>query len=354
MTEDQRKKQIAEARRGVAMLSKRKAFAGKVKLASEAKEAVVARVPTGSFTLDVITGGGFPRNRITEIHGVESSGKTTMVLKAIAECQRQGLMCAYLESEGNWDSVYAANLGVDLARLVLSEEESEQETLIDMTEVMISSGIYDLVVYDSLPAPTPKAVLGRSASEPTMGVEARLNNLLMRKAIAGMRSAKKQCAFVFINQLRANMGWGDAPPQPPGGYGVRYLKSLAIEARRAETRGPKGEVVKGKAGVAVGQTIALFTPKNKTYRPRLQGSVDYYYSAAPEITVGAYQYDLVKEVVTMATGTPGVLRRGGSWYYLDIEGLPEKANGMEEIVKVVREYPEAHEVLKGRIIEALR
>lgn len=347
LTRDQ---QIAQAKKIAKVLDTK--WKGVVKRGSD-PDAVrpIIRIPTGCFTLDCISGGGMPLGRMVEFWGEFSTGKSLLLLLFIAEAQRRGYQCAYIESENNWDAKLAAKLGIDLEALILILT-NKHEDVVDITEVLISGGGVNLVGIDSIAALLPKRVRDKRADEETMGIEAKLNNKLARKAIAAMTDDPTKdpwCCLVVINQTRAQLSSGPYAqrPKPGGGQGLKFFKSISIEVRRGEDRGLTGkQPAPGKP--TVGHVIRLRTEKNRTFRPKLQGVFDYYYADAPALGIRGGSIDTLKEMVTMGVAE-GVVKQSGAFF--TIPGTEEKAHGVEKLVEAMRKMsPQQLEEFRAAVI----
>ena len=207
-------------------------------------------IPSGSLQLDGALGiGGYPKGRIIEIYGPESSGKTTLTLHAIAECQKQGGKAAFIDAEHAIDPVYAKNLGVDTDNLILSQPDSGEQAL-EIAEMLVRSGVIDLVVIDSVAALVPQVELDGEMSDQNMGLQARLMSKALRK-LSGVMN-KTNCTVIFINQLREKIGivFGN-PETTTGGRALRFYSSVRIEIRRSEQIKQNGEVVGNKTNIQV-------------------------------------------------------------------------------------------------------
>lgn len=193
----------------------------------------VAVIPTGSLTLDMALGiGGYPKGRIIEIYGPESSGKTTLTLHAIAEVQKQGGTAAFIDAEHAIDPVYAKNLGVNIDELILSQPDSGEQGL-EIAETLVRSGAIDLVVVDSVAALVPQVELDGEMADQQMGLQARLMSKALRK-LSGVMN-KTDCTIIFINQLREKIGvmFGN-PETTTGGRALKFYSSVRVEIRRSE------------------------------------------------------------------------------------------------------------------------
>ena len=331
-----RDQQISQAKKITKVLDTK--WKGVVKRGSDPSAVrPIVRIPTGCFTLDCISGGGLPLSRMVEFWGEYSTGKSLLLLLAMAEAQRNGYSCAYVETENNWDAQLAAKLGIDLEALILVQT-NKHEDVVDITEVLVSGGGVNLVGIDSIAALMPKAVRERKASEATRGIEAKLNNLLARKCIAAMTddpTKEPWCCVVVINQTRADLSGGLYPqrPKPGGGQGLKFFKSISVEVRRGEERGLTGkQPAPGKP--TVGHVIKLRIEKNRTFRPKLQGAFDYYYADAPDLGIRGGSIDTLKEMVTMGVAE-GVVKQSGAFF--TVPGTEEKAHGVEKLVEAMRQ-----------------
>ncbi len=228
------------------------------RLGEEDWDRKVESISTGSVLLDRAIGvGGFPKGRITEIYGPESSGKTTLALHGVAECQKANGIAAYIDVEHALDPVYAKNIGVDIDNLYISQPDSGEQAL-EIAETMIRSGAIDLVVIDSVAALVPKAEIEGDMGDSHVGLQARLMSQALRK-LTGIIN-KTNCAVIFINQLREKVGvmFGN-PETTTGGRALKFYSSVRIDIRRIETL--------KKAGEAVANRVRIKTVKNKVAPP---------------------------------------------------------------------------------------
>ena len=227
-------------------------------------------IPTGSFGLNVALGiGGFPRGRIAEIYGPESSGKTTLALHVVAESQKSNGVCAYIDAEHAMDPVYAKAIGVDTSNLFISQPQSGEQAL-EIVESLIRSGKFDVVVVDSVASLTPKAEIEGEMGEQHVGRQARLMSQAMRKLTA--IAAKSKTVLIFINQIRTNIGmmFPGAPTEfTPGGKALKFYSSVRLEIRRIAQIKKGEEVVGGRVRVKV--------VKNKVASPYKQTEFDLMY-----------------------------------------------------------------------------
>ena len=207
-------------------------------------------IPSGSLTLDAALGiGGYPKGRIIEIYGPESSGKTTLTLHAIAEVQKQGGKAAFIDAEHAIDPVYAKNLGVNIDDLILSQPDSGEQAL-EIAEMLVRSGVIDLIVIDSVAALVPQVELDGEMSDQAVGPQARLMSKALRK-LSGVMS-KTSCTVIFINQLREKIGimFGN-PETTTGGRALKFYSSVRIEIRRSEQIKQGQEIVGNKVNIKV-------------------------------------------------------------------------------------------------------
>ena len=260
------------------------------------REAVdVDAISSGSLLLDEALGvGGYPKGRIIEIFGPESSGKTTLALHAIAECQKQGGRAAFIDAEHAIDPIYAKNLGVDINELILSQPDNGEQAL-EIVEMLAGSGSINLIVVDSVAALVPQAELDGEMGDSSVGLQARLMSKAMRK-IAGILN-KKECAVIFINQLRENVGvmYGN-PETTSGGRALKFYASIRIDIRRTEA-------IKQGADI-IGNTCRVKIVKNKVSPPFKQCEIDIIYGQG--ISKEAEVLDRAVEL--------GLIRKAGAWF----------------------------------------
>ena len=284
-------------------------------------------IPSGSLTLDLALGiGGYPKGRIIEIYGPESSGKTTLTLHAIAECQKQGGKAAFIDAEHAIDPVYARNLGVDVDELILSQPDSGEQGL-EIAEMLVRSGVIDLVVVDSVAALVPQVELDGEMSDQNMGLQARLMSKALRK-LSGIMN-KTSCTVIFINQLREKIGvmFGN-PETTTGGRALKFYSSVRIEIRRSEQIKISGDVVGNKANIKV--------VKNKVAPPFRTTQVDIIYgkgiSHDGEVLDLATQYDIVE--------------KSGAWYAYKGEKIGQ---GRENAKVYLNDHPEIMEEVETQV-----
>lgn len=255
----------------------------------------VDAISSGSLAIDYALGiGGYPKGRIIEIFGPESSGKTTLALHAIAECQKNGGKAAFIDAENAIDPKYARNLGVDIDELILSQPDSGEQAL-EITEILIKSGSIDLIVIDSVAALVPQAELDGEMSDSSIGLQARLMSKAMRK-LAGVMN-RSECTAIFINQLREKVGvmYGN-PEVTTGGRALKFYSSVRLDVRRSEAIKNGTEIVGNKVNVKI--------VKNKVAPP--------FKTATVEIMFGE-GISHMGEVIDLAV-TYDIIKKAGAWF----------------------------------------
>ena len=289
----------------------------------------VSVIPTGSLLLDEALGvGGYPKGRIVEIFGPESSGKTTLALHAIAECQKRGERAAFIDAEHAIDPNYAKALGVDINELILSQPDSGEQAL-EIVEMLANSGAISLIIVDSVAALVPQAELDGEMSDNSVGLQARLMSKAMRK-LAGILN-KKECAVIFINQLREKVGvlYGN-PETTSGGKALKFYASIRIDIRRTEA-------IKNGTDI-IGNTCRIKIVKNKVSPPFKTCQVDIIYGQGISKAT-----ELLDKAVEL-----GIIHRAGAWY--EYKGnkiaqgretakayLKENGDVFDEIMELVKE-----------------
>ena len=288
----------------------------------------VDAIPSGSLLLDDALGvGGYPKGRIIEIFGPESSGKTTLALHAIAECQKMGGRAAFIDAEHAIDPTYAKNLGVDVDNLLLSQPNSGEEAL-EIVEMLASSGAINLIVVDSVAALVPQAELDGVMSDNSVGLQARLMSKAMRK-LAGVLN-KDDCAVIFINQLREKVGvmYGN-PETTSGGRALKFYASIRIDIRRTEAIKQGSEIV--------GNTCRIKIVKNKVAAPFRQCEIDIIYGKG--VSKNAEILDKAVEL--------GIIKKSGAWF--EYKGA-KIAQGRE----VAKEYLSANPDVVSELLELIK
>lgn len=291
----------------------------------------VAVIPTGSLTLDMALGiGGYPKGRIIEIYGPESSGKTTLTLHAIAEVQKQGGTAAFIDAEHAIDPVYAKNLGVNIDELILSQPDSGEQGL-EIAETLVRSGAIDLVVVDSVAALVPQVELDGEMSDQQMGLQARLMSKALRK-LSGVMN-KTDCTIIFINQLREKIGimFGN-PETTTGGRALKFYASVRIEIR-------KNDVIKNGTEI-VGNKATIKVVKNKVAPPFKSTQVDIIYGKG--ISRDGEVLDLAVE--------KDIIDKSGAWYAYKGEKIGQ---GRENAKRYLTQHPEVMEEVTEAIKNSL-
>ena len=284
----------------------------------------VDAIGSGSIALDAALGiGGYPKGRIIEIYGPESSGKTTLALHAIDECQKKVGRCAFIDAENAIDPIYAKNLGVDIDELILSQPDSGEQAL-EITEVLIKSGAIDLVVIDSVAALVPQAELDGEMGDSSVGLQARLMSKAMRK-LAGVMN-RSNCTAIFINQLREKVG------VMFGGRALKFYSSVRLDVRKSETL---------KTGQdAYGNSLKIKVVKNKVAPP--------FKTAVVSIIFGE-GISHIDEVVTLGVEN-NIIDKAGAWFSYKGEKIGQGAASVREFLK---KNPEIDAEITAQIKEKL-
>lgn len=290
----------------------------------------ISTVPTGSLALDAALGvGGYPRGRIIEIYGPESSGKTTVALHAVAEVQKRGGTAAYIDAENAMDPAYAQALGVDIDALILSQPNTGEEGL-QIADTLISSGAIDIVVVDSVAALVPRAEIEGDMGDSHVGLQARLMSQALRK-LSGTISKTKTIAL-FINQIREKVGvmFGN-PETTPGGRALKFYSTIRLEVRRAEQIKQGSEVIGNRAKLKV--------VKNKVAPPFRVAEVDIMYGKGISQT---------GELVDMAV-EKDIVDKAGAWYSY---GEDRIGQGRENAKHYLEEHPDTYAEIMSKVRKA--
>lgn len=284
-------------------------------------------IPSGSLTLDKALGiGGYPKGRIIEIYGPESSGKTTLTLHAIAQAQKQGGKAAFIDAEHAIDPVYAKNLGVDIDELILSQPDSGEQAL-EIAEMLVRSGVIDLIVIDSVAALVPQVELDGEMGDAAVGLQARLMSKALRK-LSGVMN-KTNCTVIFINQLREKIGFMYGNPETTtGGRALKFYSSVRVEIRRSEQIKQNGEIIGNKANIKV--------VKNKVAPPFKTTQVDIIYGKG--ISRDGEILDLAVE--------GDVVEKSGAWYAYNGEKIGQ---GRENAKNFLIEHPAIFEEVEEKV-----
>ena len=284
-------------------------------------------VSSGSIALDKALGvGGYPKGRIIEIYGPESSGKTTFALHALANAQKNGGYAAFIDAEHALDPVYAKNLGVDVENLILSQPDSGEQAL-EITEALIKSGSVDLIVVDSVAALVPEAELNGDMGQSNVGLHARLMSQAMRK-LAGIIS-KTNCVAIFINQIREKVGvmFGN-PETTTGGRALKFFSSVRLDIRR-------GEAIKDGTNI-LGNRTTIKVVKNKVAPPFKTAEVDIIYGKG---------ISKIGEIVDIAV-QEGIINKAGSWFSYNDQKI---AQGRENAKEYLTKNPQIAEEIENKI-----
>ena len=293
----------------------------------------VEAIPSGSLGLDLALGvGGYPRGRVIEIYGPESSGKTTLTLHAIAEAQKAGGIAAFIDAEHAFDRFYAEKLGIDLDNLIISQPDNGEQAL-EITDNLIRSGAIDIIVVDSVAALTPKSEIEGEMGDSKMGLHARLMSQALRKLTASI--SKTKCTVIFINQLREKIGvmFGN-PETTTGGNALKFYASIRLDIRRStQIKDSNSEVQGNKTRVKV--------VKNKVAPPFKTAEFDIMYgvgiSKIGEIIDVGVDYEIIK--------------KSGSWFSYEDTKLGQ---GRDAVKILLQDNPDLMDELETRIKEAIK
>jgi recombination protein RecA len=289
-------------------------------------------IPTGSLGLDLATGvGGFPRGRVIEIYGPESSGKTTLAIHAIAEAQKAGGIAAFIDAEHAFDQFYAQNLGVNTNDLLIAQPNNGEEAL-EIADNLIRSGALDIIVIDSVAALTPKAEIEGEMGDSKMGLQARLMSQALRKLTATLNKTNTTC--IFINQLREKIGvmFGN-PETTTGGNALKFYASLRLDIRRIASI-KKGEDV-------IGNRTRVKIVKNKVAPPFRKTEFDIMYGEG---------ISKIGEIIDFGVEL-GILKKSGSWFSY---GETKLGQGRDAVKQLLTDNPELTEELEQKITESLK
>ena len=287
----------------------------------------IESVPTGALALDLALGvGGLPRGRVTEIYGPESSGKSTLATHVVAEAQRNGGICAYIDAEHAMDPVYAKAIGVDVDELLISQPDTGEQAL-EIVDTLVRSGAIDVIVIDSVAALTPRAELEGEMGQSHVGLQARLMSQALRKLTSNLNKTKTIC--IFINQLREKIGvMFGSPETTPGGRALKFYSSVRLDIRRIESLKSRVEIVGNRTRVKV--------VKNKCAPPFRQAEFDIMYGKG-----------ISREGSLLDTGVDmDIVTKSGAWYTYEGEQLGQ---GRENAKVFLSENPEIMMEVENRI-----
>ena len=311
-----------------------------MKLGDKADVTGIEVIPSGSILLDEALGiGGYPKGRVIEMYGPESSGKTTLALHAIAESQKLGGVAAFVDAEHALDPVYAKNLGVNIDELWVSQPDTGEQAL-EITENLVRSGAVDIIVVDSVAALTPEKEIEGEMGDAVMGMQARLMSQALRKLTAII--GKSNCIVIFINQIRMKIGvMFGSPETTTGGQALKFFSSVRLEIRRVETIDGKGDED------AVGNRVRVKIVKNKVAPPFRKCELDIYFGKG--ISASASLLDsAVKHVI---------IDKRGAWYTMGEEkigqGKENATNYIEQNVELAKEIEKKirAEVFPGQVLK---
>lgn len=293
----------------------------------------VDAIPSGSLGLDLALGvGGYPRGRVVEIYGPESSGKTTLTLHAIAEAQKNGGIAAFIDAEHAFDRFYAENLGIDLENLIISQPDNGEQAL-EIADNLIRSGAIDIIVVDSVAALTPKSEIEGEMGDSKMGLHARLMSQALRKLTGTI--SKTKCCVIFINQLREKIGvmFGN-PETTTGGNALKFYCSVRLDIRRSTKIKDKNSEIKGnKTRVKV--------VKNKVAPPFKMAEFDIMYGEG---------ISKVGEIIDIGVDYE-IINKAGSWYSYEDTKLGQ---GRDAVRKLLKDNPDLMDELENKIKEAIK
>jgi len=291
----------------------------------------IESIPTGALALDVALGiGGIPRGRIAEIFGPESSGKTTLALHLVAEAQRNGGICAFIDAEHALDPVYARAIGVDVDELLISQPDTGEQAL-EITDTLVRSGAIDIIVIDSVAALTPRAEIEGEMGQSHVGLQARLMSQALRKLAGNLNKSKTIC--VFINQLREKIGvMFGSPETTPGGRALKFYSSVRLDIRRIESIKDGVEIVGNRTRVKV--------VKNKVAPPFRQAEFDIMYGEGISREGSVLDLSVEREII----------KKSGAWYTYDGEQMGQ---GRENAKRFLRENPEIMVEITEKIMSEL-
>ena len=304
---------------------------GSIMKLGEVRKENVAVIPTGSIALDIALGvGGYPRGRIIEIYGPESSGKTTLAIHAIAEAQKQGGIAAFIDAEHAFDRFYAANLGVNVDELLISQPDNGEQAL-DIADQLIRSAAVDIIVIDSVAALTPKAELEGDMGENKVGLQARLMSQALRKLTATINKTNTTC--IFINQLREKIGvMFGSPETTTGGNALKFYASVRLDIRKSQPI-KNGETI-------IGNEVKVKVVKNKVAPPFRRAEFEIMYGEG---------ISRIGEIIDLGVQFE-IIAKNGSWFSYNGTKLGQ---GKDATRDVLRDNPELCEEITAKIYEKM-
>ena len=293
----------------------------------------VEAIPSGSLTLDYALGvGGYPKGRVVEIYGPESSGKTTLTLHAIAECQKAGGIAAFIDAEHAFDRFYAQNLGVNIDELIISQPDNGEQAL-EIADNLIRSGAIDIIVIDSVAALTPKSEIEGEMGDSKMGLHARLMSQALRKLTSNI--SKTNCTVMFINQLREKIGvmFGN-PETTTGGNALKFYASVRLDIRRSTQ-------IKDTNGNVLGNKTRVKVVKNKVAPPFKLSEFDIMYSKG---------ISKMGEIIDLGVSYE-IIEKSGSWFSYKETKLGQ---GRDSVKAILKDNPDLCDELESKIVEAMK
>ncbi len=305
---------------------------GTVMKMGDSPDESVESISSGSLGLDIALGvGGYPKGRVIEIYGPESSGKTTLTLHAIAECQKKGGIAAFIDAEHAFDRFYAEKLGIDIENLIISQPDHGEQAL-EIADNLIRSGAIDMVVIDSVAALTPKSEIEGEMGDSKMGLHARLMSQALRKLTGSI--SKTNCTVMFINQLREKIGimFGN-PETTTGGNALKFYASIRLDIRRSTQ-------IKNSDGVVMGNKTRVKIVKNKVAPPFKLAEFDIMYGEG---------ISKVGEIIDHAVEAE-IINKSGSWF--SYEGT-KLGQGRDSVKNLLKDNPELMETLETKLKEVL-
>ncbi|MEN8817197.1 MAG: recombinase RecA [Nonlabens sp.] len=293
----------------------------------------VESISTGSLALNAALGvGGYPRGRVIEIYGPESSGKTTLTLHAIAECQKAGGIAAFIDAEHAFDRFYAEKLGVDLDNLIISQPDNGEQAL-EIADNLIRSGAIDIIVIDSVAALTPKSEIEGEMGDSKMGLHARLMSQALRKLTGSI--SKTNCTVIFINQLREKIGvmFGN-PETTTGGNALKFYASVRLDIRRSTQ-------IKDSSGSVLGNKTRVKVVKNKVAPPFRMAEFDIMYGEG---------VSKLGEIIDLGVNYE-IINKAGSWFSYEDTKLGQ---GRDSVKTILKDNPDLVEELETKIMTAIK
>ena len=293
----------------------------------------VEAISSGSLTLDSALGvGGYPKGRVIEIYGPESSGKTTLTLHAIAECQKTGGIAAFIDAEHAFDRFYAQNLGVNIDELIISQPDNGEQAL-EIADNLIRSGAIDIIVIDSVAALTPKSEIEGEMGDSKMGLHARLMSQALRKLTSNI--SKTNCTVIFINQLREKIGvmFGN-PETTTGGNALKFYASVRLDIRRSTQ-------IKDTNGNVLGNKTRVKVVKNKVAPPFKVSEFDIMYSKG---------ISKMGEIIDLGVDND-IIEKSGSWFSY---GETKLGQGRDSVKNILKDNPELCDEIEAKIVEAIK